>query len=272
MKKLIIIIAACAFGVNAAWTDSRYLDLVDQADKAAKEQNWQRADSLLVEALRDEPANPSNALLVSNLGMVRFYDGRDSLALATLDDALAMAPNSVAVLANRARVLTANGRVVDAIADYDCIEQIDSTFVDTYLYRGLIYLYGGNFEKAEPDLRRLNTLAPNREETWIAMASYHSILDQPEEALPYYRKLIDHASAPEYYAARAMILIKRDALLDAAEDIASGLELDPNYAELYLCRALLNKKRYLSVESAADAQRAISLGSDPARVKMLLGL
>lgn len=272
MRKLFIVTIMVLTGLSAAGAEEKYLDWVDAADKAIAEEKWDDAEALLIRALKSEPANPSNILLLSNLGMIRFYAGHDSLALATLDDAHRIAPQSVTVLANRARVLTAIGKTAQAIDDYDLIEQIDSTYADTYLYRGLINLYNGRFDEATVDLEKRDSLAPDNEETWVAMASLYSITDLPDKALPYYRRLIDKDPQPEYYAGRAMCYLQKEMLADAAEDIALGIELDLNYSELYVCRALLNKKRYRMDDAVTDAQRAIGLGADRTRVKTLLGI
>ena len=60
-----------------------------------------------------------------------------------------------------------------------------------------------------------------------------------------------------------------DQLGEAASDIAEGLAIDPNDAELYLYRAYLNKLRYSNADAQADLKRAIELGVDPQRAEML---
>ena len=95
--------------------DADRMKALAEADKAMSENRWADAEGLILEALRLEPANPSNALLVSNLGMVRFYQGKDAEALETLDEAHDMAPASVTILTDRARVKTGLGKVNEAI-------------------------------------------------------------------------------------------------------------------------------------------------------------
>ena len=240
-------------------------------DKAIANENWNMADSLIVETLNQHPDEATRAMLLSNLGMIRYYAGKDSLAVTTLTQAHHEAPASVAILSNRAKVLTSMGHVAAAVADYNQIEQLDSTYSDTYLYRGLIYLYNGYFEDAFSDLKKREKMSPKSEDTIIALASYYTITEDYESAVPYYTELIRDNAQAEYYAGRAMCALHLNRLYDAAEDIAEGLALDPNYSELYLCRALLNKRRYCPDDAHSDAERAISLGASPARVNALLG-
>lgn len=240
-------------------------------DKAIAGENWDMADSLIVETLTQHPDEATRAMLLSNLGMIRYYAGKDSLAVATLTQAHREAPAAVAILSNRAKVLTSMGHVAAAVADYNQIEQLDSTYSDTYLYRGLIYLYNGYFEDAFRDLNKREQMLPRSEDTLTALASYYTITEDYESAVPYYSELIRDNAQAEYYAGRAMCAIHLNRLYDAAEDIAEGLALDPNYSELYLCRAILNKRRYCPDDAHSDAERAISLGASPARVNALLG-
>lgn len=234
--------------------------------------NWQKADSLIVYTIKDNPDDALVPLLLSNLGMIRYYSGNDSLAVATLTQAHRIAPSSVTILANRAKVLTAMGLTAQAVNDYDTIEQLDSTYSDTYLYRGLIFLYNGNFEDAFTDLRHREQLSPNNEDTKIAMASFYTITENYENAISYYSQLIKANPSAEYYAGRAMCALQLNRLVDASEDIADGLDLDNNYSELYLCRAILNKKRYCPDQAQTDADTAIRLGANPHRVAALLNI
>lgn len=256
----------------ASIAESAYMKLVGEADKSIAREDWHGAEQSILEALRTDPSNPGNVMLLSNLGMIQFYTGRDSLALASLTDAHRIAPSSVTVLANRARVLTAIGLTDRAVEDYNLIEQLDSTAWQPYLYRGLISLAIGDIENAGKDLYKLERLRPDDIDTHIALAALASAIENPDEALPHFQALIRKDPQAEYYAGRAMCLLQKGQLQDAADDIASGLELDSQCAELYVCRALLNKKRYRSDDALTDGQRAIDLGANAGRVKSLLGL
>lgn len=272
-KTLYIFLTAALFFITAKaeTTDPETERLWSEIEKSVGAGQWVAADSLIETALGRHHDDATDALLLSNLGMVRYYAGNDSLAVATLSRAHEAAPSSVTILANRAKVLTSMGHAAEAIADYDTIEQLDSTYSDTYLYRGLIYLYRGLFEDALPDLQKREQLSPNNEDTLIALASFYTITENYENAVSYYSRLIKADPQAEYYAGRAMCALQLDRLVDASEDIADGLDLDPDYSELYLCRAILNKKRYCTDDARTDADHALSLGANPARIKALLG-
>lgn len=271
-KTLKIFVILLISALSAAAQSNSYNKLIDQADKAIAKQNWETAESCIISAMRAEPDNPGNILLLSNLGMIQFYQGRDSLAIATLTDAHRLAPSSVTVLCNRARVLTSAGMLKAAISDYDAAAALDSTIYQPYLYRGLINLSLGNISEAQVQLTKLNQLFPDLTDTHIALAALYSAIEQPDEAIPHFNLLIKANPQAEYYAGRAMCFIQTDRLIDASEDITSGLELDPECAELYVCRALLNHRAYRRDEAMRDAQRAIDLGTNRQRLYKLLDL
>lgn len=271
---VLFIISMLAIGVSYADSGEQtdYLNAVDRVDEAIARQDWPEAEKLIISTLELDPENESNWMLVSNLGMIQYYQGKDSLALATLNTGIKSHPKSTTLLSNRARVLSTTGRPDLAIEDYNRIIELDSLNTDAHLNRGLMNLYFGDLQQAEADIEIVNQLAPNSSESWLAAATLYTILDRPREAIPYYNKLINERPTPEYYAARAFSFIATDNLADAADDIALGLELDDRYSELYLCRAMLNKRRFENDRSLTDAQRAIDLGADPKRVKQILGL
>lgn len=266
---LLAVLLVPAAGAESA--DKANEALWSEIDKSIAAKQWFEADSLITEALALQPDDTTTVMLMSNLGMIRYYAGNDTLALATLSAAHEAAPSSVTILANRAAVLTSMGHAAEAIDDYDTIERLDSTYSDTYLYRGLIRLYSGNFEDALTDLQQREKLSPRNEDTMFALASFYTITENYENAISYYTQLISANPLAEYYAGRALCALQLDRLVDASEDIADGLELDPDYSELYLCRAILNKKRYCIDDARNDADRAIALGINPARIKALLG-
>lgn len=248
----------------------RYFDLAGEADKAIAENRWQDAEKHLLEALRLEPGNPSNVLLMSNLGIVRFSMGQDSLALTTLNDAHTMAPASVTVLSNRARVLTAMGRENDAYLDYTLILELDSTVIEPRFYRGMMALHAGDIVTAEYDFSKLKELSPNSSITAIGLASLYSSTGRYDEAIKQYSKLIEHEPSADYYSGRAACYLMTQQLNEASQDIASGLKMRPDDGELFMYRAYLNKLRYRNDDSISDARKAIELGIDPVRIATLL--
>ncbi len=270
MRRILTILVAITAMWLTADAESRYLELVEQADKAIGESDWWQAEQLLTEAMQAEPANTGNIMLLSNLGMIRYYMGRDSLALATLDDAHRIAPRSTAILANRATVLTSMGRVAEAIADYDAIIEADPAATEARYKRGLLRLRLADIDGAEADMTAIDSIAPGSREAETGMAVLLTTSGKFAEAAVRYSHVLQSDPQPEFYAARAFCYLMTDRLTEASDDIASGLALDPADGELYLYRAILNKMRYRPDDAEADARRALEFGVDPRRVAALI--
>ncbi|ROS87992.1 hypothetical protein [uncultured Duncaniella sp.] len=269
------IISALLFAPLAAkasenGTESLYFKKIDEADKACAEGLWHEAENALVEALRAEPANPSNVLLISNLGIIRFNMGQDSLAIATLNDAHSMAPASVTILSNRAKVLAANGYDEEAYLDYSRIIELDSLEISARLPRCLYALRRHDFRTAKSDMEFMEQNFPGKIETEIAGAAVRSGTGDFAGAIPYYSRILLERKDPEYYSGRAYCYLLTGSLQEASDDINSALAITPADGELYLYRAALNKMRYRPADAEADARKAVELGVDKTRATQFL--
>ncbi|MCH5345553.1 MAG: tetratricopeptide repeat protein [Muribaculaceae bacterium] len=266
-----LIVAMAGLWVWAADEVDPRFSLMGEADAAIARGDWSTAESRLVEALDAKPNDPSNYLLMSNLGMVRFNKGEDSLALATLDRAAEIAPRSVTVLSNRAQVRSALGDFEGAGRDYRLVMSIDSTLVSPRFYLGVMALATGDTIAAREHATAISRLAPDSFEDAFLQARLLTEQGEHRLALPHYTALIKLDEQPEYYAARALCYLHLEELNEASADIAAGLALDPYNGDLYLYRAMLNKMRFRPDDALLDARRAVTLGIDPRLVESLLG-
>lgn len=257
---------------GAVLNSAAYLALVDSADAAGAAERWDHAIFLLRQAMRLEPANPSNIMLLTNVGMMQFYQGHDDEALSTLSDAVAFDSLNTDVRMRRARVLNATGHISDALADYQAVIDADSSAVEPLVQRAFIRLNQNEIELADADLSRALSLDPSNPDATLGHAIILSSQGHPDQAIPLYGRLIAADPSPELYAARATCYLITEDLGRAASDIMDGLALDPEYGELYLCRSALNKLRYSNDDAIADARRAASLGIDPRRIYAITGI
>ncbi len=250
--------------------DTPYMQKVDEADKACANGKWEEAEAALMKALELDPENPANVLILSNLGMIQFNLGKDTLAIQTLNEAHSIAPVSVTILSNRAKVLTALGDEESAYKDYGRIIELDTTYISARFHHGLLALKKRDFNTAKKDFEFMERNFPDDDETQIAMATFKSSIGEYAEALPFYNKILLTMKEPEYYGARAYCNLMTNHLQEASDDIAAALELTPDDGELYLYRAALNKMRFRPADATADAKKAIELGIDPRRALPLM--
>ncbi len=251
-------------------TPKEYFDLMGRADKAIKEGKWADAEEKLRQALRLDPSNPSNILLLSNLGMVQFYDGRTNDAITTLTDAHRIAPASVTILLNRARVFTSAGMEEAALTDYSEVIALDSTLAEPRFYRAMIELNRGNSSGACADIDTLAARHPDDRFTHIGLATLLMHQGKYADAIPHLSSVVKDEPDPSYLGSRALCYLLTDDPAAASDDISRALELDPTDGELYLYRAMLNKLRFRPDDARADGEKAIRFGVSPERVRMLL--
>lgn len=263
----VLAVSAVSFSIKG---ESHYMKYVQWGDEAIAKGKYTDAIECYREAMKAEPSNPQNVMLLSNVGMIQHYAGDDSLALRTLTDARAIAPNSVVILTNRAKVLTSLDRPLDAILDLSKAIEMDSTYATAYYERAAINMRLGNWTAVEADGVKYAELKPDDMQGKLLMAVIYTNMGRPADAIPLYNALIEKKPEAVYYAARSMCRLALDELAEASDDIARGLELDPNDGELYYNRAVLNRLRYREDDAHADAKRALQLGVDPSRLAPFL--
>lgn len=271
MKRILFIIMTLA-SVVSLHAASPYLKLVEKADKAIADGKYPEAIEALTKALKLEPDNSGNVMVMSNLGMLNYYQGNDTTAIYYLTMAHEIAPESITILSNRAKVLTETGNFAAALGDLDEICKLDSTLYRPYLSKGVIYLAVGDVDKASDALGQMSSLTDTSKsiECTAALAWLASLKHDNAEAIKQYTVLIDAEPVAEFYASRAICYIEQEEYAEASADIRAGMELDAECAELYVARALLNKRTFRNDDSLKDAQRAVDLGADRQRVRHLM--
>lgn len=270
----IIFAATCLHGYcdevpDSVYEADPYVLLMGEADQAIADKKWDEAAQRLQDALAVKPNHPSNVLLLNNLAKVYSYQRQDSLALATYNRALDIAPTMNILLLGRAKTYLALGRDRSAMADFEQVLQRDSISTEARFYHGMLSLFSGNKKEAEKDFNTLARVAPKSIDTAIALSTLYSLTGRERQAIPYLEKLIETDPAVEYYATLAGCYLELGKLTEASGIISDGLKLYPADPELYYYRAWLNRDRFLLDDAHADAKRAIKLGANKRKVDEL---
>lgn len=256
-------------GLYAQMSDT-YMQMVTDAEVCCKRGQWPQAEETLRSAMRLEPDNPLNVMLLTNIGMLKFYQGDNAGALAVLDSAHNLSPRSAVILENRANVLLAQNRPEEALADYDVILGADSLNTYVRYMRGLLRLQRNDTIGSRADFLTLDRIAPDSLETNIAWASYTSMTGDWQECERRLNRVIVHDPSPEFLIERARARINTGNLQGASDDLGRALLHLPEEAEIFMLRAEVNYQCYLFDDAAADARKAVSLGADPARAAKYL--
>lgn len=266
MTRIIIFIAiflCVGFEAGAQAFTHSYLERADSADRYIKMERWDDAERNLKDALRLEPANPGNALLLSNLGYVQTMLGKTDDALLSYDVSLSIAPRSAVVLSNRALTYIFSGKKDKAMADLNASLAIDSTRAMPLRWRGMLRLEEGDFEGARHDfnmLLRTDNKSADAYDGLTQCAIHDANFDR---ALEFASKALQIEPTAERYFTKASIEIDTSRLPEATETLRAAIKEFDRNPELYLLRAKLHELNYRREDCELDKKTALELGLDP---------
>ncbi len=263
------LLIVCAFVSEAQTLTATYVALADSADYYIRKERWHDAERVTVQALRHEPANKSNYLLWSNLGIVRTQLDDFEGAMQAYEIGLACAPHSTTLLSNRARTLLTYNRTDDALADLDSALALDSLLQWPLRMRGLVMLGKGKPEAALDDLKRYLDHYPDDATIRIALGDAESMLGHYDRALEHYEKAegLDKDS-PEATEKILLAAYADHRLAEQEPRLKEALREWPRHAMFYLLRGTLHRQRYQTEDAELDKKLAVEYGADPHTVEI----
>ena len=267
----IIAIIVCVLTMGAQTLTATYIELADSADRYIKAERWEDAERVIIKALRHEPANRSNYLLWSNLGIVRMNRGDYPGAKEAIDIGLASAPHSTTLLTNRAKANMALNHRQEAIEDLDQALAVDSTLQWPMKMRGMLRAIVGETERAKSELTKYEerygkdaTVSETLGDISNAGGDYDEAIKRYKEAYELEGEVatLDKMLLTAYYYGK---------LEAESKELERGISRHPSEGLLYLLRAMLNKSRYQSIDMERDLKIANDLGVDPQIYKQIAG-
>ncbi|MBR5117847.1 MAG: tetratricopeptide repeat protein [Muribaculaceae bacterium] len=252
-------------------TSTVYFALVDSAQQYIKAEQWQQAEHFLLEAIKSEPGNPSNSLLLSNIATMQRRQGRLYEAIRNYSMAIDLTPNAVTLLHNRAAVYILLDSIALAQADYERIMKIDESDVESRYTHGMLALNMGEKKTAEKDFEDILRINPNSGMAKQGQGYLHKHAGEYEKAAECFSEVIKVKPSATLLANRADCYLATKRLNDASLDIANALELDSDDPYLYILRAKLNKMRFNRDDMERDIKLAIAHGLDKDEAKALIG-
>jgi len=263
-------LACMAFSSEICASSPRYIELADSADNYIKRERWSDAENVIIKALRLEPGNFSNALLLSNLGVVRTNMGKMKEALEAFELGLSVAPHSSVIRTNRARTRLFIGDYEGALTDLDETLRIDSVQEWALQMRGLLLLGKNETEKAKKDFNTLARLYPDNSTSMSGLARVAEREGNFTNALRLYDEAIIIDDNPETRFSRILLKIKMEKYSDASEDISKSMQKYPEHPDFYLARGYLHRLNYRNQEARIDKKIALDKGADPQFVEQFI--
>lgn len=266
-----LFIAISFFVCTTTLSAQTYEEYAQHASTYIDNKEYDAAEQSLKAALRKEPANPNNTLLLVNLGTVQRYLGKYEEALMSYDLAINKYPDVNYLLHSRATLYCEMDRMNDAVKDYTAILEKDETDVEALYRRGLIYLSSRIPKAAEEDFRRIIKLDPNNFKGQSALAMLLKRQGEWKEAEELYTDLIyKNKTNGELYFGRAECYLQLKRLARMQEDLMKATEYGYNEYPLYILRGQLRLEQFDKRLAKEDFLKALELGANKDVIDELL--
>ena len=260
-SRIILPIAFCLITANLSLKAQSYTDYIDSSFIYIEAGNLTKAENALPKALRTEPANPGNVLLLSNLGTIQRNLGKLPEALQSYNNALVMSPKSLTLLNNRAALWAEMDSLQRAKDDYSSILFIDEKNEESLYRRGLIFLELNDTASARRDFEQLLSLNTKSANARIGLAALMKCRGFYFQAIDLYTQVIrSNPNMASLYLNRAEAYYYNRQYNRAAEDIDIALQLTPEDPLVYVMRGKLKLARFEKDDAQKDFEKAVSLG------------
>jgi tetratricopeptide (TPR) repeat protein len=269
MKQLICLFVLFISSLTASaqsydeWV-SKSFDQLDSDDLEAS------AESLR-SAMRLEPGNPQNFLLLTNLGTLQRRLGQKKEALISYSAGLGIHPKSITLLENRASLYSELNEPEKAINDYNYL-LIESPHHQEAIYcRGLLHVQLKNFIDAQIDFDALLEL----NEKSVRARLGHAILERSRGNYIESQKIYDYliGQMPEdyvLYSGRAELFFLMGKNARAMGDMNKVFANSKPEAYDYFLRGKIKLAQYERESAQKDFATAKELGYDTEAIEEVL--
>ena len=176
---LFALIWASHYSISYAQTYDEWLtrsfDYLDQ-------DSLPQAEAALREALRLEPGNPGNGMVLLNMGTLQRRQGKQQEAADSYTIGLAFLPNNLTLLNSRASLYAEMAEYGKAIEDYTQVIYQEPKNEDALYERALCRLMNADTLGARLDLEQIDQLNPQSAKSRLGMAYVYKAKRQWREA------------------------------------------------------------------------------------------
>ena len=241
-------------------TETPYFQAIDSAQNHIYSHDWPVAEQWLFRAIKAEPDNPNNSLLLSNIATLQRYQGRLAEAVKNYTLALDLTPHAVTLLLNRAALYVELDSVARAVDDYERVCELDMYNTEARYSLGVLAMEQGDNRRAEDLFNEIKRINPNSGLYHEGMGLLHKRQGNYSRAAELFGQVIKVQPNAQLLGNRADCYLAMKRLNDAEQDIRSALEMNPEDPYLYVLRAKLNKLRFERDDMNRDIATAVSLG------------
>ena len=241
-------------------TETPYFQYLDSAQTYIYSHDWSTAEQWMLKAFKEEPENPSNSMILSNIATLQRYQGKLADAVKNYSLALDMTPHAVTLLLNRAALYVEMDSVDRAIDDYERVCELDMYNTEARYSLGVLAMERGDTKQAEDYFTEIKRINPNSGLYHEGMGLLLKHNGSHARAVELFTQVIKVQPSAQLLAHRADCYLAMKKLNEAGADIRAALEMTPDDPYLYLLRAKLDKLRFQRDDMNRDIDTAVSLG------------
>ena len=243
-----------------------YVLMADSADYFIAREIWPEAKRCTLAALRSDPGNFNNSLLLSNLGIINQHLGLRDEAIKNFTLGLDIAPRSTTLRINRARAYLDAGQYENARADLVAIIETEPRHPWALKMLGTIELADRHPDRAQGYLSKIEKPDPDTLRLLAAIASEGGDTLRAREILD---RLLSESPSAESYFDHALFCIQTSDIDTAKADIADGIKMYPREGNLILLRAYIHSLMHENELATLDNKLAMEYGADKEWVDIL---
>ncbi|MBR3029285.1 MAG: tetratricopeptide repeat protein [Bacteroidales bacterium] len=273
MKKsifFIVVVAICALDCSIS-SAQNYDELITRSFDYLDADSLPEAEEALREALRIEPGNPGNGMLLLNLGTIQRRQGKLKEAEESYTIGLAFLPNNLTLLNSRAQLFAEMEKYPEAINDYTEVIYHEPENEDAYYERALCKLMNQDTLGARLDLEQIDRFNPNSAKSRLGMAYVYKAQQMWREASELYDALIErNPRNASLLRERAEVFYFSNRMGAALDDVNKSIDFDPRDPYSYLLRAQIRYAKGDKEFARRDLNQALELGLNKDEVRDLI--
>ena len=273
MKKslfFIVIVAFCALNCSIS-SSQNYDELITRSFDYLDADSLPEAEEALREALRIEPGNPGNGMLLLNLGTIQRRQGKLKEAEESYTIGLAFLPNNLSLLNSRAQLFAEMEKYPEAINDYTEVIYHEPENENAYYERALCKLMNQDTLGARLDLEQIDRFNPNSAKSRLGMAYVYKAQQMWREASELYDALIErNPRNASLLRERAEVFYFSNRMGAALDDVNKSIDYDPRDPYSYLLRAQIRYAKGDREFARRDLNQALELGLNKEEVRDLI--
>ena len=253
------IVSVPAFAQNDSI--STYDGWITASFDALDEDNNQRAEQCLKNAMRLEPANPQNGLLFVNLGTIQRRLGKLQDAEISYTCAISLLDENTVAYSTRASLYAEIEQYQKAIDDYSVVISRNPEDEDALYERALCRLMNNDTIGARLDLETIDKFNPKSAKSRLGMAMVYKAMGENAMAVELYDALIK--ANPKSWSLlrdRAEVYFFSKRLGAAMLDIDKSIQMNGRDPLSYCLRAKIRWAKGDREYARRDLNRAIELG------------